>query len=164
MRLSILVALSDNRAIGREGGLPWRLSADLRRFKRLTMGHCLLMGRKTHESIGRPLPGRVSVVLTRQVDYRPEGVLVAHDLDEALRLCADRDEVFVIGGGEIFAQTLPLASRLLLTRVHAQIEGDTFFPPFDPNQWQVVEEERHATDAKNDYDYSFVTLERAEES
>ncbi len=163
MKLSILVAISDNRVIGREGGMPWHLSADLKRFKRLTMGHPLLMGRKTYDSIGRPLPGRTSVVITRQESLDlPKGVLVAHHLDEALRLVAEQDEVFVIGGGEIYEQTLPLATRLYMTRVHARVDGDTYFPTFDSKPWQVVDEERHEPDEKNDYAYSFVTLERKE--
>jgi len=161
MKLSLIVAMSDNRVIGREGGLPWHLSADLRRFKRLTMGHYLLMGRKTFESIGRPLPGRTSVVITRQSDYQvPEGVLLARSLDEALQMVRNEDEVFVIGGGEIYEQTLPLAGRLYVTHVHAVVDGDTYFPPFDQDAWQVVEQSRHEPDEKNAYPYSFITLER----
>ena len=163
MKLTILVAMSDDRVIGREGGLPWRLSADLRRFKQITMGHCLLMGRKTYESIGRPLPGRTSVVITHKdhLDV-PEGVYVARNFGEALRRVAGQDEVFVIGGGEIYEQALPLASRILMTRVHARVEGDTYFPTFDPDQWRVVEEQRFSADENNAYDYSFLTLDRVE--
>lgn len=161
MKLSLIVAMSDNRVIGRAGGLPWHLSADLRRFKRLTMGHFLLMGRKTYESIGRPLPGRTSIVITRQSDYQvPAGVLLARSLEEALQMVRGEEEVFVIGGGEIYEQTLPLAARLYVTRVHAMVEGDTYFPTFDEQAWQIVEHSRHEPDQKNAYPYSFVTLER----
>ena len=161
MNVSLIVAMSDDRVIGRDGGLPWHLPADLRRFKQLTMGHYLLMGRKTYESIGRPLPGRTTVVISRQDDLElPEGVLRARSFAEALELAAGEDEVFVIGGGQIYEQALPHATRLLITRVHARIDGDTHFPRFNPDQWRVVQDERHEPDEKNAYEYSFLTLER----
>jgi len=158
MRVSLIVAMSDNRVIGRDGGLPWRLPADLKRFKRLTMGHHVIVGRKTFESIGR-LPGRKSIVLTRQQDYRAAGELVAHDLDEALRSAAGDDEVFIIGGAEIYQQALHRADRMYVTLVHAQIEGDTRFPAFDANQWRSVDQTRHLADQSNPHDYSFRVLD-----
>ncbi|NOY42453.1 MAG: dihydrofolate reductase [Planctomycetes bacterium] len=168
MPLTLIVAVAENNVIGRQGDLPWRLSADLRRFKRLTMGHAILMGRKTWESIGRPLPGRTSVVITRQTDYQPgfEEVLVAADLDEALTLAqgadVSDDQAFVIGGAAIYELSLPRADRLLLTRVHAEVEGDVFFPEVDWSQWRLVSEEKHDQDDKNDFSFSFQNFKRVE--
>lgn len=160
MKLAIIVAMSKNRVIGRGGELPWRLSADLQRFKRLTMGHPIIMGRKTYESIGRALPGRTSVVITRQADYSAEGVLIAASLPEALQRCGDAAEAFVIGGGEIYSQALPLADRLYVTTVEADVEGDTFFPQWDTRQWQLVEETSHQADAKNSFGMKFQVFDR----
>lgn len=154
-QVSIIVAMDARGVIGHEGALPWRLSADLRRFKRLTMGHHLLMGRKTFDSIGRVLPGRTSVVLTRQPDFHPPGVLVAHDLDEALAACPADSELFVIGGGEIYRQTLPLASRLYLTRVAAQVRGDAWFPEVDWDAWRLEHEQQFPADPQNQYPHTF---------
>ena len=173
MRISLLVASSTNRTIGRDGDLPWRLSADLKRFKRLTMGHPILMGRKTLESIGRLLPGRQTIVLTRNSEFEFPGAIVVTSWDAALAKAAEsletmktagEPELFVVGGAEIYRLALPFTDRLYLTRVHAEIEGDTFFPELDDAQWHVVEEEKHTADAKNEYDYSFVTLDRATKS
>ena len=163
--LSLIVAISTNGVIGRGDDLPWRLSADLRRFKRLTMGHHIVMGRKTHESIGRELPGRTSVVVTRSADYQPDGadgvgIVVAHSLDEALELVENDDEAFIIGGAEIYRQALPLADRLYVTRVHAEIDGDVSFPEFDLGAWQLLEDEHHQADEKNAHAYSFQVYER----
>jgi dihydrofolate reductase len=152
--------MSENRVIGRQGALPWRLSADLRRFKRLTMGHHLIMGRKTFESIGRPLPGRTSIVLTRQNAYHAGGVLTAAGLPEALRLAAGDDEVFIIGGAQIYEIALPRAERIYLTDVHAQVQGDTVFPDFSEDEWSVVDQEHHVSDDRNAFDYSFRILDR----
>ncbi len=157
MKIVLLAAMSENRVIGRENRIPWHLPADLRRFKARTTGHHLIMGRRTFESIpGAPgLPGRTSIVLTRRQEYRPQGVLVAHTLDEALGLCAGDDEVFVIGGEEIYRLALPRADEIHLTVVHATIEGDARFPEFEPRQWDLVEEERHNADERHAYSYSF---------
>lgn len=160
MPLSLIVAVAENQVIGREGQLPWRLSADLRRFKRLTMGHRIVMGRKTYESIGRALPGRTSIVLTRQADFQAaEGVLVADSLEAALREAGD-DEVFVIGGAGVYRESLPRATRVYLTRVHADVEGDTFFPRLDPQTWRLVEQHPHPADEKNDFAHTFQVYER----
>ncbi len=166
MNLSLIVAVAENGVIGREGQLPWHLSFDLRRFKRLTMGRAILMGRKTWESIGRPLPGRTSIVISRQADYRPghDGVLVATNLDEALaqarRLESEANEAFIIGGARIYEMCFPRADRLLVTRVHGEIEGDVSFPPVNWDAWQLVEEEHHASDEKNDYPHTYQIWQR----
>ncbi len=161
MNLSIIAAMSANRVIGRQNSLPWRLPADLARFKRLTMGHPVIVGRKTFEAIGRPLPGRTMIVLTRRPDYAPEGTLVAHSLEEAIGM-AQSDEVFVIGGEQIYRQALPRAHRLYLTLVEAQFEGDAVFPEFSRSEWQLVSSEQHSADDKNPYPYTFLVYERKE--
>ncbi len=152
--------MDENNAIGKDGDLPWRLPADLARFKELTLGHVLLMGRKTYDSIGRPLPGRTTIVVTRQLDWpAPPGVHVVHTVDEGIELAAtlqpDRT-VMVVGGAEIYRATLDLADRLELTHVHDKVDGaDTFFPEIDPSGWVVV-----ATDDRDEF--SWVTYERAD--
>jgi dihydrofolate reductase len=165
MSLSILVAVAENGVIGRGGSLPWHLSADLRRFKRLTMGHAIVLGRKTWESIGRPLPGRQMVVVTRQADYRAEGARVAPGFREALEVARELGDrgPFAVGGAEIYRQALPLATRLYRTRVLADIDGDTHFPEYREADWRLVESEWHAADARNDYPYRFELLERCED-
>ena len=163
MRLTIIVAMGRNRVIGFANALPWKLPADLRRFKRLTMGHHLLMGRKTFESIGRPLPGRTSVVITRNRRYRAaEGVHAVQSFEEAAALAerAGDDEAFVIGGAEIYALALPRADRLIVTRVHADFEGDTWFPVFDESGWTLVDIEEHDPDDRNPHAYGFLRYER----
>lgn len=153
--------MSENRVIGRGGGLPWRLSADLRHFKRVTMGHHIVMGRRTYESIGRPLPGRTTVVMTQQAGYEAPGVLVAHDLDEALRLAVSDPEPFIVGGAEIYRLALPRVERLHVTLVHTQIvHGDAFFPELEASVWQSTLAERHSADSRNEFDYSFLVYER----
>lgn len=159
MRVSLIAAVSANRVIGRDNQLPWRLPEDLRRFKRLTMGHTLVMGRKTFESIGRPLPGRSTVVITRQPDYAPPGVAVAHSVDEALAR-AQGEEVFVAGGEEIFRQTIGRADRLYLTWIHAEFPGDTRFPELDEREWRIVEREDHGPEGEVPFAYSFLVYER----
>jgi dihydrofolate reductase len=157
---SLIVAMSENRVIGREGRLPWHLSADLRRFKQLTMGHTIVMGRKTFESIGRPLPGRNSIVVTRQQGYAPPGVSVAASLAAASRLAVGDSEVFFIGGGEIYRQVLPRVERIYLTLVHAELPGDTHFPELSPDQWRLAQRVDHAADEKNDFPFSILVYER----
>ncbi len=160
MRLSAIVAMAANRVIGANNQLPWRLPADLARFKRLTMGHTLLVGRKTYESIGRPLPGRTFVVVTRQRDYAPAGVKVAHTVDQALALAQGDDEVFVAGGAEIYAQTMDRLNRLYLTRIERDFAGDTYFPEVDLSGWALVEQEHHPASGPEALPYSFLTYER----
>ncbi len=165
MRVSIIVAVSRNNVIGRDRGLPWRLSADLRRFKRLTMGHHIIMGRRTFDSIGRPLPGRRSIVLSRHpAPSLPDGVLSAANLDEALALAKDDDEVFIIGGGQIYELALPIADRIYFTRVLADVEGDVCFPHWDSSKWRVISEERFAADERNDHAHLFQVVQRVHSS
>jgi dihydrofolate reductase len=149
--------MARNNVIGRDNGLPWRLPEDLKHFKAVTMGKPVLMGRKTHESIGKPLPGRINLVLTRDTAWRAEGVVVVHSIAEALQ----GDEVAGIGGAEIFQLLIPLAARIYLTRIEADIPGDTVFPPLDYSQWVETDSRRFAADERNAYDMTFVTLERA---
>ncbi len=160
--LTLLVAAAENNVIGRHGELPWRLPADLKRFKALTLGHPVVMGRKTFESIGRPLPGRPNIVVTRQVGWAaPLGVTVCSNLPDALHAArALSDEVFIIGGGELYAQTLPLADRVQLTRVHTDVPGDAFFPALAPAQWREVWREDHPADERHAHRFSFVELRR----
>ena len=160
MRLSIIAAVSANKVIGAHNSLPWNLPADRKRFQKLTMGHHLLMGRKTFESIGFVLPGRSTIVITHQPDYQPEGVRVAHSLEEALQLVENDNELFIAGGEEIYRQMLPLADRLYLTYVHEDFEGDTHFPDFDESSWEVISREDRQPDPNNASPYSFVVYER----
>jgi dihydrofolate reductase len=164
MRISILVAVAENGVIGRDGKLPWRLSADLRRFKELTMGHTIIMGRRTWESIHRPLPGRRMIVVSRQAGFRTgfDDVPAAENLDEALYVAdaAGENEAFVVGGAELYREALPQAGRLYLTRVHAKVPGDTQFPLSQLNGWQRVASEHHDADAANNFPISFEIYER----
>ena len=168
MRISIIAAVAQNGVIGRGGKLPWHLPDDLRRFKRLTMGHTIVMGRRTWESIGRPLPGRRTIVVSQQPQYRVEaqGVEVAASLDDALRNAktADDDEVFIVGGAELYRGALPRSDRLYLTRVLATLEGDTYFPEIDWRRWRLDESEMHDADDRNDHRVSFEIYERAAET
>ena len=149
--------MARNNVIGRDNGLPWRLPEDLKHFKTVTMGKPVLMGRKTYESIGKPLPGRTNLVLTRDTGWKAQGVVVVHSIGEALQ----GDEVAGIGGAEIFQLLIPLASRIYLTRIEADIPGDTVFPPLDYSQWVQTDSREFAADERNAYDMTFVTLERA---
>lgn len=158
MELSIIVAMAQNRAIGRDNQLLWHISTDLRRFKAITMGHTIIMGRRTYQSIGRPLPGRRNIVVSRNPSFSAEGCTVAQSLEAALALCPAGDEAFVIGGGQIYAQALPLAHRMYITLVHSDMEADTFFPEYDPAQWRVVAEQE---DSQADgLAFTFIDMER----
>lgn len=160
MQLSIIVAMDRNRVIGKNDTLPWHISEDLKHFKKITMGKPIVMGRKTHESIGRPLPGRENIIITRDKNYRVEGCTVLHSLEDVFEHCRNVDEVMITGGSEIYKYALEKASRLYLTEVHAEIEGDTFFPEFDRNEWQETGRETFKADEKNEFDYSFVVLDK----
>lgn len=162
MIISLIVAMDEQGGIGRAGMLPWRLPADLKRFKSLTMGHHLIMGRKTYQSIGRPLPGRTMVVVTRNPDYRPPGCVVRHSLDDALEFArtAGETEVFVVGGEEIFRQAFASADRLYLTQVQATFETDVSFPQFNEASWLESEREFHSADERNPYAFTFRVLRR----
>ena len=146
--------------IGRDSGLPWHLPADLQHFKQTTMGKPILMGRKTHESIGRPLPGRTNIVITRDSGYRAEGCRVVNSIAAALEVAGEQDEIMVIGGAEFYRQVLPQADTIYLTRIHAAFDGDTRFPELIAAEWREVERSDHAADTKNPHDYSFIRLER----
>ncbi len=164
MRLSIIAAVAANRVIGRNNKLPWRQSTDLKRFKTLTMGHHVLMGRKTYgDDVSKPLPGRVNVVITNNSDFKAQGVAIARSIDEAIAKAeaAQDEEVFILGGGEIFRQTIHRADRMYITQIHADVEGDTFFPEFDDvNEWRLVDREDFEADDKNEYPFSFLTYDR----
>lgn len=164
MNVTLIAALATNNVIGRENQVPWRLSTDLKRFKELTMGHHLIMGRKTYQSVGKPLPGRINVVITRQPGFTAEGVTVVHSLEEAIRVAeqAGESEAFIAGGAEIYAQAMHRADRMYLTRVHVDVEGDTWFPDFDDvTEWQLTDSEHFEADEKNEFPFSFLTYERA---
>jgi len=167
IRLAVIVAAAENGVIGRNNALPWHLPEDLRYFKQRTLGKPIVMGRKTYESIGRPLPGRTNIVITRNPGFAAEGIKVVPSLDEALQLADDIaqidgvDELVVIGGAEIYREAMPRADRLYLTEVHAVIQGDAVLPEVDWARWREVGRERHAAEAPNPYDYSFVVYERA---
>ena len=162
MRISIIAAVAENGVIGRGNDLPWHLSADLRRFKRLTMGHHLLMGRKTFEAIGRSLPGRSMVVISRGSLALPPGVRLVASLDAAIDVArhAGDSEAFVAGGGQIYRLALPIADRIYLTRIAGTFAGDTFFPDIDDATWSVVEREEHSADPESGLGYSFLILDR----
>mgnify|MGYP002682532439 FL=1 len=162
MIVSLIVAMDLQGGIGRDGGIPWHLSTDLKRFKRLTMGHYLVMGRKTHVSIGRALPGRINIVLSRAANYQPQGCLVAASLDGALAQAQDAgaEEVFVIGGGQVYSQALKLADRIYLTRVHTIANCDTFFPDLDAAAWRVVEEQALSAGEEDEYPSTYQVLQR----
>ena len=177
--LSVIAAVSKNGVIGLDGDMPWRLSSDLKRFKALTMGAPIVMGRKTFESIGRPLPGRLNIVVTRNYDWAADGVMRVGSLDAALELATAHlesaepdpndpearlaDEIFVIGGGEIYAQALAIADLLYVTHVEAEVEGDTHFPAIDPAVWEIVEEEACPAGERDTHAVRFVTYERRSE-
>jgi dihydrofolate reductase len=158
--LSIVVAMAQNRVIGVNNTLPWRLPNDLKRFRRITTGHPIIMGRKNFESIGKPLPDRTNIVVTRDRHYTAAGCIVVHSLAQALAAARPATDVFVIGGAQIYEQALPAAKRMHLTLVHADVAGDTRFPELDWNVWRIVEREDHGVDDRHAYAYSFLTMER----
>jgi len=160
--LAVIVAIADNGVIGRDNDLPWRLSADLKRFRAITTGHTLVMGRRTWESIGRPLPDRRSIVVTRQRDYHAAGAQIARSLPQAIDLAGD-DDCFVIGGASLFAEALNIAQRLYLTRVHANVQGDVRLDPIDLSHWRLVERAEHAADERNEFATTFEQWERVRE-
>jgi dihydrofolate reductase len=158
-RIAFVLAYDRNKAIGKDGGLPWRLPDDLKHVREVTIGKPLIMGRRTYESIGRPLPQRTSIVLTRDPAFRPSGVMVARSPDEALAIAGDAPEVIVFGGAEVFRQFLPIADRIYLTQVDADVGGDTYFD-FDGSDWRVLETTSHPADDRHAYPFHFQTLER----
>ncbi len=160
MLISLIVAMANHRVIGRGNEMPWHMPADLRHFKAVTLGKPVVMGRRTFESIGRPLPGRRNLVSSRNLEWQAAGVEVAPSLDAALALLTDYEEVMIIGGGQLYAEALPRADRLYLTHIDLAVEGDTFFPDYTGYEWQQIELSRHSADEKNPYAYWFETLQR----
>ena len=160
MKISLIVAMASNRAIGLNNQMPWHLSADLKKFKKITMGAPILMGRKTYESIGRPLPGRTNIIISRNPSHSQPGCLVFNDIDKALASCGDAEEVFVIGGSDFYKSMLPVADTLYLTQIHREFPGDTFFPEIDADQWIEVEREDIQDDSDVESSYSFLKLEK----
>ena len=158
--IAIVVAMAENRVIGRGGDLPWRLPADMSRFRALTMGKPIVMGRRTHESIGRVLDGRLNIVVSRRPGYRAPGCTVARSLQAALGAAANSAEIAIIGGASIYETALPLAARMFLTQVHASIEGDVRFPEFDPGEWREISRVERSADARNAHALSFLELAR----
>jgi dihydrofolate reductase len=162
MKVSLVVAAARNGVIGRNNRLPWKLSSDLKFFKKLTTGHAVIMGRKTFESIGKPLPDRTNLVLSRSESFHVPGVMVFRNLDEAIIACrnAGESEAFVIGGAEIFKQTLEIADRIYFTRVEAEVEGDVFFPPLNTGDWEEISCERQEADDRNQYAFTLSVFQR----
>lgn len=159
--ISFIVAMDKNRVIGKDNQLPWHLPADLKFFKKTTMGHPIIMGRKTHESIGKPLPGRENIIVTRNKHYHLEGCTVIHSLAELKKLESEKEaEVFVIGGAELFKTVFPIADRLYITMIAHEFAGDTYFPEFNESDWNLVSIEKGETDERNPYEYSFNIYER----
>lgn len=159
--LTIIAAVANNGALGKDNDLIWHLPADLRRFKKITLGHYLIMGRKTFESLPGALPKRTTIVISRNKDFKPEGCLVTQSLEEAIELAKKHDEhPYILGGGEIYRQALPYADFLDLTHVHHDFEADTFFPEIDPDQWEEIGREDHPADEKHRYPFSFVQYKR----
>lgn len=162
MIVALIVAMEANEGIGLKGNVPWHISTDLKRFKALTMGHHLIMGRKTYQSIGRPLPGRTTIILTRNESFTAQDCLVAHSLAEALELARSRgeDEAFITGGSEIYAQALKVADRIYLSEVHAEVASDVWFPALDRAEWRLIESSNHPAGGKDQYAHTFSILER----
>jgi len=160
MSLSIIVAMAKNRTIGANNTLPWRCPEDLKHFKALTMGHHMIMGRKTFDSIGKPLPGRTTVVVTRDKNLKIEGCLIAHSLPDAIKLCAGDEEAFIVGGADIYRQSLQLADTLYITEIQQNVEGDAHFPEFDRNLWQETARDVRTQETPQPLDYHFVTYRR----
>ena len=152
--------MAANRVIGVENRLPWHLPEDLQHFKTLTMGHHIVMGRKTYDSIGKPLPGRTTVIVTRNVDYAVPGCMAANSIDAALIIASDDDEVFFVGGAELYKQAIPMADRMYITEIKRDFPGDAHFPTFDPAHWNEVSREKHVTQGSESYEYHFVVYDR----
>ncbi len=160
MIISIIAAIGENRELGFRGSIPWHLPEDFKRFKELTIGHPVIMGQRTFESIGKPLPGRTNIVLTKSLDFYADGCRVVRSLDEALDIAKKSNEAFVIGGGQIYHLAMPVARKLYLTQVHGKFEADTFFPEWSDAEWRLVSSEPYTKDGRNAFDYDFCVYER----
>ncbi len=162
MKISLIVAMAANRAIGLNNKMPWHLSADLKKFKKITMGSPILMGRKTYESIGRPLPGRDNIIISRNSAYQQPGCIVFNNIEKALASCQQHDEVFVIGGAAFYKPMLPIADKLYLTEIHKIFKADTYFPVINRDEWRETAREEISDDPAVDFSYSFIVLERVQ--
>ncbi len=160
MNLTLIAATSQNRVIGKDGDLVWHLPDDLKRFKKLTENHHIIMGRKTYESMGKPLPKRTNIVVTRNEDFEAEGCIVAHNLKDAILKAENDAQPFIIGGGKIYKQSLEFADTIELTLVHGEFEGDAFFPEISDENWELVEKEHHPKDEKHDYAFDYLTYRK----
>jgi len=158
MIISLIAAMAQNRVIGKQNQLPWHLPADLKHFKSITMDKPIVMGRKTFESIGKALPGRQNIIITRDKNFQAENCTIVHSLDEAFEITKDQEEVMVIGGASIYEQALPKTQRIYLTLIHENIEGDTYFPEWNNNEWKETSKETFEPNEKNQYKYSFITM------
>ena len=160
MNISLIFAASENNVIGKNNQLPWHLPADLKFFKNTTTGHHIIMGRKTYESVGKPLPNRTNVIITRDTNYQADGCVVVKSMEEALNVAKNDVEIFITGGGEIFKQAIPVANKIYFTKIHHSFEGDSYAPQIDPLIWKEIKREDHMPDEKNKYAYSFIELIR----
>ncbi len=160
MNISIIVAISENNVIGKDNTLIWHMSSDLKRFKMLTMNHHIIMGRKTFEPIGKPLPGRISIIISKQKNYQVEGCIVVNSLEEAIEKAKNDTEIFIIGGASIYKEAMDYANKIYLTEIHHSFEGDTFFPKIEPEKWIVKDKEDFEADEKNPYPHSFMICEK----
>ena len=158
--LIMIAAAVENNALGKDNKIVWHLPDDFKRFKQITSGHYIIMGRKTFESFPKPLPNRTHIVISRQKNYHPEGCLVVESLEKALEISAKNEDVFIIGGGQIYDLALNICDKIELTRVHSVIEADTFFPEINTNNWNLIEEEKHFKDEKHNFDFTFQTYQR----
>lgn len=163
MKISLIVAKAHNNVIGKDNQLVWRLQSDLKQFKKITTGHHIIMGRKTYESMGKPLPNRISIVITRNKNFEvPEGHHVVHSLEEAIRLCISKnlDQVYIIGGAQIYAESIPMCDEMLITEVDANPEGDAYFPEFSSLEWKKEQSEQFAKDENNEFNFEFITYKK----
>ncbi len=160
MSLSLIVAMARNRTIGINNTLPWRCPEDLKHFKALTMGHHMIMGRKTFDSIGKPLPGRTTVIVTRNAELKVEGCVVAHSLQQAISACANDSEIFIVGGAELYTQALPLVDKLYITEIQQDVEGDAHFPEFDQSRWQLVSKDVRSQETPQPLEFHFASYQR----
>jgi dihydrofolate reductase len=155
--ITLIAAAAENNALGKDNDLLWHLPEDFKRFKQITSGHYIIMGRKTFESFPKPLPNRTHIIITRQKEYLADGCLVVHSLEEALEISPQNEEVFIIGGAQIYKQALPFADKIDLTRVHIELDADAFFPEFNTSEWNLVFSEKHVKDEKHQFDFTFET-------
>jgi len=160
MNITLIAAMAENRVIGKDNQLIWHFPDDLKHFQSLTSGHHVIMGRKTFESVGRPLPKRTNIIITRQTDYSAEGCLIAHSIEEAIAMVKDDEQPFIVGGAEIYQQALDLADSIELTIIHGEYEGDSYFPQFDENVWKLARGEKKEADAKHIHPFEFLTYRK----